>query len=217
MTGGSTTPALTHGVALLERAMGYTLGNLLLITPDAISNPTPCSEWDLHALLLHMNDSLLALHEAIAVGHVGIDGMPESDWLHMGSQADPAGEDGYPIGDDDLVANPIATLRSLACQMIGAWANAGPSGEIGIADRALTSGVVAATGAVEVAVHGWDLTRACGRDRPIPPALAEELLELCVFFVGDADRPSRFAAAVDVSPLANPSDRLVAFLGRRPY
>ena len=202
MTGGSTTPALTHGVALLERAMGYTLGNLLLITPDAISNPTPCSEWDLHALLLHMNDSVLALHEAIAVGHVGID---------------PAGDDGYPIGDDDPVANPIATLRSLACQMIGAWANAGPSGEIGIADRALTSGVVAATGAVEVAVHGWDVTRACGRDRPIPPALAEELLELCVFFVGDADRPSRFAAPVDVSPLANPSDRLVAFLGRRPY
>jgi len=195
MTAWGTTTALTGGVALLERAMGYTLGSLLLATPEAMSNPTPCREWDLRTLLLHMNDSLLALHEAITVGHVGLD---------------PAGDYGDPAVD------PVATLRNRSCRMIGAWANACRPGEISIADRRLTSDIVAATGAVEVAVHGWDIARACGPDRPIPPALAEELLDLCPLLVSDADRLTRFAARVDVPPLAGPSDRLVAFLGRRP-
>ncbi len=41
------TAALTRDVALLERAMGYTLGSLVLVTPAAMANPTPCSGWDL--------------------------------------------------------------------------------------------------------------------------------------------------------------------------
>jgi hypothetical protein len=51
----------------------------------------------------------------------------------------------------------------------------------------------------------------------VPRALAEELLELCPLFVRDADRPTRFAPRVDLTPaLDSPSDRLVAFLGRDP-
>ncbi|MGZ4616506.1 MAG: TIGR03086 family metal-binding protein [Actinomycetes bacterium] len=202
MTAGSRA-ALTSGVALLERAMGYTLGGLLLVAPENMSNPTPCREWDLRALLLHMNDSLLALYEAIAVGHLGLD---------------PPGADGDPAGDHgDPTADPVASLRDRACRMIGAWAAAPPApGEIPIADRVLSPSIVAATGAVEVAVHGWDVARACGHDRPVPPQLAEELLELCPLFVRAADRPTRFAPRVHVSPLASPSDRLLAFLGRSP-
>jgi uncharacterized protein (TIGR03086 family) len=202
MTVATMAAVLASGVELLERAMSYTLGSLSLATPAAMSNPTPCRHWDLRALLLHMNDSVLALHEAVAAGHVGLDpaaGCP-----------DPAGRFADPATD------PVLTLRNRGCQMIGAWAGARGHDEISIADRALTPGIVAATGAVEIAVHGWDVGRACGRDRPLPPALAGTLLELCPLLVTAADRPVRFAAPVDVSPMASPSDRLVAFLGRRP-
>jgi uncharacterized protein (TIGR03086 family) len=197
-----TTTALTGGVELLERAMGYTLGGLLLVTPEAMSNPTPCDEWDLRELLLHMNDSLFTLHEAIVVGHLYLD--PSADGV------DPNADYGDPALD------PVASLRNRACQMVGAWANARERVEISIADLALTAGIVAATGAVEVAVHGWDVARACGQDRPIPPALAGELLELCQLLVSDTDRPTRFAPPVDVPRQADPGDRLVAYLGRRP-
>jgi uncharacterized protein (TIGR03086 family) len=199
---GSTAIAQTGGVALLERAMSYTLGSLLLATPAAMANPTPCRAWRLCALLLHMNDSLLALHEAIAAGQVRLD--PPVDFC------DPAGDYGDPAG------NPVATLRNRACAMMGAWANVREPRNIPIANRMLSSPIVAAAGAVEITAHGWDVARACGQDRPIPPALAEELLELCPLFVSDADRPTRFAAPVDMPPLASPSDRLVAFLGRQP-
>ena len=61
--------ALFGGSALLERAISYTLGNLHLITATALSRPTPCPEWDLRELLAHMNDSLLALYDALSGVH----------------------------------------------------------------------------------------------------------------------------------------------------
>ena len=42
--------------------------------------------------------------------------------------------------------------------------------------RLLPAGLVALTGALEVAVHGWDVARACGVDRPLPDELARALL-----------------------------------------
>lgn len=45
---------------LLERAIGYARGALARV----LTRQTPCSEWDLLALLEHMDDSLLALPEA---------------------------------------------------------------------------------------------------------------------------------------------------------
>ena len=117
-------------------------------------------------------------------------------------------------GDPEL--DPVATLRNRACQLVGAWAGARQPPDVTIADRALGAGLVAATGALEVAVHGWDVAQACGTRRPVPAALAEELLGLGRLLVADDDRPARFDAAVRLSAPAGPSDRLVAFLGRRP-
>jgi uncharacterized protein (TIGR03086 family) len=195
MNGGSTPTVVTAGVALLERAMAYTLGGLLLVTPQALSRPTPCGDWDLRALLAHLNDSLRAMDEAITVSRVDLVPPP----------LDPPGD-------------PVAGLRDRAGQMMGSWANARAPADIAIADRALRPEIVAATGAVEVAVHGWDVYRACGSAVPVPPSLAEELLELCEVLVLESDRPIRFARRVELSgpEEASPSDRLVAYLGRHP-
>jgi hypothetical protein len=75
---------------------------------------------------------------------------------------------------------------------------------------------VTRVGAVEIAVHGWDVARACGYNRSIPAPLAEEMLWLAAVLVTDDDRPARFAPPVALSPLASPGARLVAFLGREP-
>jgi len=183
--------ALIGGVGLLERAVNYTLGSLHLVTPGLMSRPTPCRDWDLADLLAHMNDSLLALQEAADLGHVGLD-VPEAG-----------------AGD------PVAVLRDRACRLLGAWAGTDRP-EASVGGLALHTSILTSTGAIEVAAHGWDVAQACGRPRPLPPALAEELLELVPLFIGDDDRAGRFDPAVAVSPTAPASDRLVAFLGRRP-
>jgi uncharacterized protein (TIGR03086 family) len=167
-----------------------------------MSAPTPCRDWDLRALLGHMNDSLLTLHEAIAVGRLGLDPAPRP--------ADPGADYGDPVLD------PVGTLRNRACRMMAAWVAVDGPDAVSIGDRALPSRIVAATGAVEVAVHGWDVARACGVVRPLPAELAEQLLVLCRLLVDDDDRPARFGTPVQVPPYAGAGDRLLAFLGRTP-
>ena len=186
--------AAIGGIALLERAINYTLGCLHLVTPDALDRATPCADWDLRALLAHLDDSLRVLGEAVDLGVVQLDA----------------------VGTDPA-ADPVAGVRGSATHLLGALAGSRDQPEISIGGCPLTTGIVAATGAVEVAVHGWDVARACGVDRPIPPPLAEEMLDLSALLVSVDDRPVRFAAAVDVPPRADPGDRLVGFLGRRPY
>lgn len=101
-------------------------------------------------------------------------------------------------------------------RLLGACTGAERHEEVSIAGVPLTTGIVTITGAVEIAVHGWDVARTCVRHRPLPTPLARELLELAPLIVGDTDRPARFAAPVDVSPPSDPGNRLLAFLGRNP-
>jgi uncharacterized protein (TIGR03086 family) len=76
--------------------------------------------------------------------------------------------------------------------------------------------MVAAAGAIEIAVHGWDISAACGAHQPVPPRLAAALLPLAPLLIPRASRPGLFADPVPVPETACPGDRLVAFLGRRP-
>ena len=202
MTTAGPPAVLAQGVALLERAMGYTLGSLQLVTSESLGNATPCSEWDLRALLLHMNESLQALHEAIAVGHLELD--PSLD------VTDVYADYGDPMRD------PVASLRNRACHMVGAWMSPSAPDVVSIADRCVTADVVAVAGAIEVTVHGWDIAVACGVDHPIPEALARHLLDLCDVFVDDTDRPRRFGPEHVVRADATAAVRLLALLGRDP-
>ncbi|AQZ66322.1 unnamed protein product [[Actinomadura] parvosata subsp. kistnae] len=100
--------------------------------------------------------------------------------------------------------------------MLGRWAALITADLVTVHDRHLTSPMVAAAGAVEITVHAWDVARACGDPRPIPPHLAEDLLDLAHLFVTNADRPARFARPVTLPMYAPTQDHLLAHLGRHP-
>ncbi len=185
---------LTGGVALLERAVSYLMGSLPLVTPETTGRPTPCHGWDLATLLDHLDDSLAALHEAVDLGRV---------------------EDRAAVRQP--AADPVTGLRVRAGQLLGAWAGASGPDRTLVAGWPVTASLMSAAGAVELAVHGWDVAQACGRARPIPASLADELLDLSPLLITDTDRPDRFAAPVSVASGAGPADRLLAFLGRDPH
>jgi uncharacterized protein (TIGR03086 family) len=185
---------LLGGVGLLERAVDYLVGNLDAVTPAMLTNPTPCRDWDLRALLEHVSGSLEALTEAALCGRVG----------------------GVFVDARDARLVPVAVVREQATAVLDAWLRAERT-TVCVNGLPLTSPVLVGAGALELAVHGWDIARACGRRDPIPSPLADDLLALSKVLVSPADRPVRFAAPVPISPVANPSDRLVAFLGRRPH
>jgi uncharacterized protein (TIGR03086 family) len=193
--------ALTAGVALLERAITYTLGSLRVVTPATLCRPTPCAGWTLEKLLTHVNDSLRTLNEA-ASGHIS----PHARRIARLRAAKRVAK----------AANPALLLRDDATEVLGTWASKLAPDVISVHDRHLTSPMVAAVGAIELTVHGWDVARACGEHCPIPPLMAEELLDLARLFVTQADRPARFAARLTVAADAPAQDHLLAYLGRDP-
>lgn len=194
----SPTQIAGQGVELLERALGYTLGNLAYVDDDDLGRPTPCAGWDLARLLQHMDESLVALTES-ADGHLAVP--PDG----------PAHPELYRVA---LIA-PAGQLRDRACRLLAAWM-ATRGDDVLVGDRQLHADILAGTGALEVAVHGWDVASSVGRDHPLPAALAENLLMLASLVVTPAERPGRFAEPVPVSPDADPAEQLVAFLGRHP-
>jgi uncharacterized protein (TIGR03086 family) len=189
---GPPSPGPLDGPALLERAVGYTRACLQLVATTDLRGATPCSEWDLHALLRHMNDSLAAFTEAAEVGYVDL----------------------VPVRGDQPGAELVDRLRNRACALLAAWAHHPGPGWVRVDDRELPADLLATAGALEIAVHGWDVAQACGVDRPLPPGLALELLDALPVFVTEVDRPGRFADPLDVPPRADPGTRLLAALGR---
>jgi uncharacterized protein (TIGR03086 family) len=181
---------------LLEPSITYALRVATAVTPDLLPRPTPCREWDLRMLLRHASESVTALAEGIQTGTVGLEPTAE---------------------DDELVADPARAFRDRARQLRAGWARPGHQRQvIEIAGCPLAAGVMAAAAALEVAVHGWDISRACGQRRPIPAALATDLLVIAPVLVPRTGRHPLFTAPVSVPATASPSDRLAAFLGRTP-
>jgi uncharacterized protein (TIGR03086 family) len=188
---------LTAAPGLLGHAVSYALASAGHATPQLLPRATPCEGWDLRTLLLHVSDSLDVLTQAMRAGHVGL-GPP-------------------PAPEPSAGADPLACLRRHARDLLGACAAASAEERlVAIADRELTASMVTAAGAIEIAVHGWDISVACGIRRPIPAALAAELLPLAPLLIPRATRAGLFADPVPVPEPACPGDRLVAFLGRRP-
>ncbi len=185
---------LHQELALLERSVAYARSSLQLIQPRLMHVPTPCREWDLTTLLHHMDDSLRALQEAGETGQVLMLRQGETEAHHL-----------------------VTSLKSRAGALLGAWTARHGADLVSVAGCPLAAQILVGTGALEIAVHGWDVAQACGSEQPIPAPLALALLPLVPVVVSDRDRGCRFDAAVPVPPWASPGDHLVAALGRPPW
>jgi uncharacterized protein (TIGR03086 family) len=194
VTGMQSAPApapLDESLGMLERAVGYTRIALQDVRPSMLRWPTPCTDWDLGALLDHMANSLETLTDAAGLGYVAL---------------------ASPPGPPSLVG-AVELLRVRACSLLGAWSTLAQDDDVMVGDRPLSSSLLACAGALEVAVHGWDVSQTTGAREPIPAALAWDLLPWLDALVSDTDRPERFGYRVD-GPTVGPSSRLLTVLGR---
>jgi uncharacterized protein (TIGR03086 family) len=191
--------APSGAVTLLASAISYALGACVQVARREMTLPTPCTDWDLEALLAHLAASMADLESALRTGHLD----PEPDDPATPDPDDPA----IPALDGD---DPVELLRDRAANLLFAcYAHHGPDRFVLVGDLPLPAEIVTCTGAVEIAVHGWDVRAARGRGVPIPPALAIRMLRLSPFLV--TGREGLFGTPVQVPAQASPGD-----LGRHP-
>ena len=196
---------LSGAVELLAGAISYMLAVCAPIGAAELALPTPCPDWNLAMLLVHLCQSMADLEAALRTGRLDLD--------------EPAGR---------AEGDPVEALRDGAAQLLCAgYCYGGPECFVAVGGLPMPAGLVACTGAVEIAVHGWDVSAArarAGRDGtnsgmgasqiPIPAARATRMLRLSPLLV--AGREGLFAVPVEVPAQASPGDRLVSYLGRHP-
>ena len=191
---------LPGAIGLLAGAVSYMLGVCAPLGPGEMALPTPCPHWDLARLLGHLCESMADLEAALRTGRLDLDGPP-----------------GRTGGD------PVEALRDRAAELLCAgYCYGGPERFVAVGGLPIPAGLVACTGAVEIAVHGWDVSAARARagragsvqETPIPAALATRMLRLGPLLV--AGREGLFGVPVEVPAQASPGDRLVGYLGRHP-
>jgi uncharacterized protein (TIGR03086 family) len=180
-------PPLDGAVELLERSLSYTRVALADVGRDQLRNPTPCAGWTLARLLAHMEDALDAFTEA-ADGRVSVEPTPPTEWR-------------------------VDALRLKACALLGAWATARPTA-IAVGEHEVDSALLVGTAALEITVHGWDVSQSTGQRAAVPEELARGLLPVAADVVHAEDRGRRFAPALQVAADASYGARLLAFLGR---
>lgn len=183
-------PPATHEIELLERSLAYTRAGLVLCPIADPHARTPCTDWDLSTLLAHMEESLDAIIE-MATGSLAL----------------------VPSVADGGVTGRVERLQLKACDLLGRWSGrtqAASSGSVLVHDREAPTPLLLTAASLEIAVHGWDVHRSVGSDRPIPEALASALLAVVPRVVD----PRHFASPVPPIRGAGAAETLLGLVGR---
>ncbi|HEY2095457.1 MAG TPA: TIGR03086 family metal-binding protein [Pseudonocardia sp.] len=170
---------------------------LRLVGPDDWRRPTPCSEWDVRALVNHVVGAnvryQLLLHRAPTEQ---VEAMRTVD--HLG---------------DDALASFVGTAE----RVVGCFHEDGALERIAhhaTGDR--TGRDLLSMRILDAAIHGWDLARALGADE----TLDDDVVAFLLAYTADLDlgpQQRAFALAdADVPCNASPQDQLIHRLGRHP-
>ncbi|GGN57334.1 hypothetical protein GCM10011579_019460 [Streptomyces albiflavescens] len=187
-----------EGITLLTRAHAYLSEVVAAVPEEAWGFPAPCSHWTVRQVLNHARLDQQAYGAAITgVGRPGSDPFQPADLLDADAQA---------VLDKVLrdVADAYAPLPADAEEV------ATPLGPLPLR-------IAAAAGAMDAAVHAWDIAVATGQDVPLDEELAEGIWVAAERLV-DHLRNSFgvFAPAREVTEDYSRADSLLAFLGRDP-
>ena len=163
--------------------------------------PTPCTEWDVRALLNHIIGTLW-LAEGLFADH-------EPRYLMV-----PGGLPSADLADDDPAA-AYSEASSAALAAAGAGdaltrVHVTPLGE-------MPGPALAGFTTLDILMHGWDLAKATGQPADLDGRLAAHVLGFAEQALATPEsRASRIGPPVAVGGDAPVTQRLAAFLGRQP-
>ena len=175
-------------VLMFERAANDAAAMVEAVGPDQWVAPTPCTEWDVEALVQHMADGSGYLLTALGQAPV------------------PCGPHG--AGYREAMAAALGALRAPDALDRRCLSPAGF--EWSVADAAAGT-------AMDQVVHTWDLAVAIGARRDLDPEVVDAVSSMFLPHMPEMGRAAGFIGPeVAVAADAPGADRLVGALGRRP-
>lgn len=179
----------------IEKATALASEAIHNVKPDQLSDPTPCSEFDVKALLNHL-----------------LGGMSMLTTAAQGEKAQAPTED--LVGDGSDVAARYDAAREKLLSVINDPKVFDATWQMPFGD--LPGKMMAGIAFMEHATHTWDVRKATGQDTELPPDLVAEVDSVVRPMDAMLRMPGVCAAAVTVPDNASATDKLMAFLGRQP-
>jgi uncharacterized protein (TIGR03086 family) len=181
---------------LLFRSFDQAATTMRGVSGDQLGLPTPCTEFDVAALLTHL----------VGVGH-RIAGMGRGEPQRG------------PVKATDAVATGVwaAAFDATRQEAVASWADdAVLDRKIELPFGTFDGATVASIYSMELTAHTWDLAKATGQVPTLDDELAVAILPIAQVVLPPEQRGGfiPFGAVVTVEPDASPYDRLAAHLGR---
>jgi uncharacterized protein (TIGR03086 family) len=174
----------------LDHAFRHAHGVIAGVSADQYEQTTPCAEWTVRDLLSHLIGVVAGIGKTAA---------------------------GTPPSMFELGSDPAAQFDVAAAATLAAWQAPGTlDREMKGPGGPMPGRVLASINLLDTATHAWDLARATGQDPTLPDDVALAAMDASRMIVTPELRAGRFAPEVEIADDAAPTDRLVAFLGRRP-
>jgi uncharacterized protein (TIGR03086 family) len=171
-------------------------GDLVHQVPDdAWTGPTPCTEWDVRALVHHL--------------------VSEISWMVplLGERS--VADVGDSLNGDLLGDDPVASWDAAAAATLAA---VGADGAMELVIHLSRRDITGADYAFEVfndlAIHGWDLARAIGADETIDPTYVAMIDERMSPVIADLKASGQYGDEVTPPDGADAQTRLLAMFGR---
>jgi uncharacterized protein (TIGR03086 family) len=187
-------------VEAMRKLLGETQRVVDGIEPSQLSNPSPCSEWDVRAVLNHVAGG--ADMFAICVDQGGIS---DEKLVEL-------------VGGDNLGDDYKGSFAAASKRAIAAFEQPGVDEKmVTLPFGQMPAGIALRIALFDVAVHTWDLAKGSGQDTTLDREVVETALEAGHQMIGPEMRGTGlFGPPVAVPDDASLEDKLAGFAGRTP-
>lgn len=180
---------------LFEKALTQASHCISHTHEDQLANTTPCTEWDLRALINHMVYELLWVPEILA-----------------GKTIEEVGGkyDGDVLGEDLQLS-----WNKAAEEALGAVERADLEATVNLSYGKVTAEYYINEVGTDMCIHGWDVAQSTKCNLIIDEHLAQIIYEFLLPHKDKLAASGAFAPAISVSDFASIQTKLLALSGRR--
>lgn len=181
-------------IELHRRACAEFGSRVEAIGPDAWGSSTPCTGWDVRALVAHVVD--------------------ECRWTGPLLAGRTIAEVEADLPDDPLGSDPVGAWRTASAEALDAAAACDPDAIVHLSFGDHPARFYLAQLGADHLIHAWDLARGIGGDERLDPELVDEV---AAWFATQEDAYRSGGVIAERAPVADDADaqtRLLAAFGR---